>query len=163
MADETVSLKEFVVSLLEAQTEHVDDRLSQLASTLEMLRGEVAEMRRQHLEQYAVFAHKTDIAAANLVAERAIQKAEIAAEKRFEAMNEFRGQLADQQATLVRKAEVDLRFDALDKKVDAAVAQLQLQQGRESGVSLSGHVLSVILSLVFTAAALGIMVWNMRK
>ena len=57
--------------------------------------------------------------------ELAITKQEIATEKRFEGVNEFRAQLADQATTFARKAEIDARFASLTEKVETAVAQLQ--------------------------------------
>ena len=74
--------------------------------------------------------------------EKAIIKAEIASERRFEGVNEFRAQLADQQATLARKAEVNIRFEALEKKLDTAVTQLQQSKGRETGVNLVATIVA---------------------
>ena len=53
------------------------------------------------------------VQAALEAAEKAVIKAEAAADKRFDATNEFRGQLADQSATFMTKVEADLRFKAL--------------------------------------------------
>lgn len=50
--------------------------------------------------------------------EKAITKAEEANEKRFQAVNEFRAQLADQQKTFVVKEEVAFKFVAVEKKLD---------------------------------------------
>jgi hypothetical protein len=46
--------------------------------------------------------------------EKAVTKAEVAHEKRLEAMNEFRGQLSDQTKTFVPRTE----FDIVAKKVE---------------------------------------------
>lgn len=56
--------------------------------------------------------------------EMAITKQEIATEKRFEGVNEFRAQLADQAASFARRGEVEARFTSLTEKLETAVAQL---------------------------------------
>jgi hypothetical protein len=56
--------------------------------------------------------------------EKAVTKAEIASEKRFDAVNEFRAQLADQATTFLPRQEYQARHDALTEKVDSAVAAL---------------------------------------
>ena len=48
----------------------------------------------------------------------ATAKAEAAHEKRLDSVNEFRQTLADQQATLVRKSEVDLMMKSIEKRLD---------------------------------------------
>jgi deoxyribodipyrimidine photolyase len=68
--------------------------------------------------------------------EKATIKSEASTEKRFEAVNEFRKQLADQQLTFARKAEVDIRFDSLENKLDTAISQLATQKGSKEGVNL---------------------------
>jgi hypothetical protein len=58
---------------------------------------------------------------AMIASEKAVVKAEMAAEKRFEATNEFRGQLSDQAATFMPRNEAEQRFAQLA----AAVAELK--------------------------------------
>lgn len=53
-----------------------------------------------------------------IASEKAVAKAEAAAEKRFESNNEFRGQLSDQAATLMPRAEAEQRLAALADKID---------------------------------------------
>ena len=60
-------------------------------------------------------------------AKEAIIKAEVAAEKRFESINEFRAALADQQSHFVRKDELTIRFIALEDKINM-LYNLQLEQ-----------------------------------
>jgi hypothetical protein len=56
---------------------------------------------------------------AQAAADRAVSKAELAADKRFEGVNEFRATLADQQRTLIPRAEVEVMMRALSEKVTA--------------------------------------------
>ena len=45
----------------------------------------------------------------------------MASEKRFDSVNEFRNTLADQQRTLMPRAESEVRINALTEKVDSAI------------------------------------------
>lgn len=105
------------------------------------------EFRAQLSDQQATFARKSDVDQVMNAVEKASIKSEAATEKRLEGVNEFREQLSDQQATLVRKSEVDIRFESLEKKLDAAVAQLQITKGRDSGWVAAAAVLATVLTL----------------
>lgn len=72
----------------------------------------------QHAISLALAAAKDAVAAALAASDRAVQKAEIAAEKRFEGVNEFRAALADQQRTLMPRAEVDILMRALGERME---------------------------------------------
>jgi hypothetical protein len=50
--------------------------------------------------------------------DRAVAKAESASEKRFDAVNEFRATLADQQRTLMPRSEYEVQHKALIDKID---------------------------------------------
>ena len=60
-------------------------------------------------------------------ADRAVMKAEAAADKRFESVNEFREQLRDQAATLMPRAETEARFVGIERALDEHVARANLQ------------------------------------
>jgi len=60
---------------------------------------------RERLDERAL-AQQTAMAAALSAAKEAVDKAEKADEKRFDAVNAFRGQLSDQAATFVTRTEV---------------------------------------------------------
>src|ERR1043166_8730510 len=59
---------------------------------------------------------------ANLLAmetnQRAIEKAEIATEKRFDAVNEFRNTLSDQQRTFMPRAEIEAILQGMRKQAE---------------------------------------------
>ncbi len=107
-----------------------------------------------------VFARKDDIQTSLDASEKAILKAELSTEKRFESVNEFRATLADQQITLVRKSEVEIRFEALNAKLDAAVLQLQTSKGREMGLAAAAMIVSTILGLIMAGVSLYISMGN---
>lgn len=58
---------------------------------------------------------------AQAAADRAVSKAELAADKRFEGVNEFRETLADQQRTLMPRAEQEV----INKAQDASIAKIE--------------------------------------
>lgn len=101
----------------------------------------------------ALAAQKELAQGALLSAERAILKAEAATEKRFEGVNEFRSALADQQRTLLPRAEAEVRLKALDDMLAIISRRLSVLEGRSSGV-LSGWSLAVgavgLLSVLVT-------------
>ena len=58
--------------------------------------------------------------AAFLAQKEAITKAETATEKRFDAVNGVRDQLAYQQNTILPRAEAEVRFSGLAEKIEAS-------------------------------------------
>ncbi len=67
-------------------------------------------------------AQQNAISAALAAAEKAVTKAEVAAEKRFDGVNEFRGQLKDQSATFITRTEVYWIIGAATGFVGLAIA-----------------------------------------
>lgn len=87
-------------------------------------------------------ANKEAINAALLAAEKAVAKAEAAAEKRFEGVNEFRAQLADQARTLASSE----KLDSVIQRIDRMEANQNTTSGRTGGfASAAGYVLSAVL------------------
>jgi hypothetical protein len=88
--------------------------------TVDTLRSHVLEVIGEHDRRYeqrflaqesavqaALVAQEKAVNAALIAADRAVAKAEQAQERRNEATNEFRGQLADQAATLMPRREAE--------------------------------------------------------
>jgi arginine utilization protein RocB len=69
--------------------------------------------------QTAFIAADKAVQAALESAKEAVAKSEASSEKRFESVNEFRGQLADQAATLMSRSEAEVRFQSLLERFDA--------------------------------------------
>jgi len=61
---------------------------------------------------------------AMLAAEKAVTKAETAAERRFDAVNEFRNALSDQATKLLTRSEAEAHFSALLDKIDGNTTQV---------------------------------------
>lgn len=97
--------------------------------------------------------------AALAAAQRAVEKAEIAVEKRLEGMNEFRGTLSDQASMLMPRAEAENRLTTLSERVAALSSRIDRGEGKGSGLSagwgylvgavgLLGSVLSVAYAVL---------------
>jgi hypothetical protein len=64
-------------------------------------------------------AQKEGVKTAMDAAEKAVAKAESAADKRFEALNELRGMAADWRTEFARQSTVDLQIKGLTDKIEA--------------------------------------------
>lgn len=86
-------------------------------------------------------------------AEHAVTLANTSLEKRLDSINEFRGQLRDQQSLFITKAEVDQRFAALIERVNTLQARVDKAEGQVSGVGgLWGYMVGAVgaLAVVFS-------------
>jgi hypothetical protein len=63
-------------------------------------------------------AQKEGVKIAMDASAEAIKKAEIAADKRFEALNELRGMASDWRAEFARQVTVDLQIEGMHDKID---------------------------------------------
>lgn len=90
----------------------------------------------------------TAVQAALGAADRAVMKAEGAAEKRFEGVNEFRQTLADQQRTLIPRAEAEVRMGTIEARLTeikrdfesrlvSLVASNTERSGKEEGAKIT--------------------------
>ena len=70
-------------------------------------------------------AAKEGTAIAMASAEKAILKAETATEKRFDAVNEFRQMVQDQQATFANKEQTEFRLTSIDSKLAEGSGRIQ--------------------------------------
>lgn len=105
------ALRELLLAKLDAQAEALiaaDKRYEQRFVAQE---GAVAS---------ALTAQEKAVGAALIAADRAVSKVETANEKRFESVNEFRAQLADQAAGFLPRNEATIRFDSVAEKVDTS-------------------------------------------
>jgi hypothetical protein len=150
VSDWTVdTLREYLLSLI---TQREQAMLAEMRAQREAVISDLRALR----EVVASLKELTNLATTN--AERAIQKAETATEKRFEAVNEFRATLADQQRTLMPRAESTLRWEAVSARVDENANRLTELEGRKHGfaggwgwavavVGLIAVLVTVILAL----------------
>ncbi len=82
-------------------------------------------------------AGKEMVNAALASADRAVTKAEVSAERRFESVNEFRATLADQAATFLPRSEADARFGAVGDKVGLLDGMTPRAEHNQLAASLS--------------------------
>jgi hypothetical protein len=112
---------------------------------------------------------KAEITTALAAADRAVQKAEAATEKRFESVNEFRGTLDNQQRTLIARSEVEQIVRGLEEKISgltktldgvvaefraAAAANLGNRTGYRDGYGVAVGVVGLIAAVLAIAAYL---------
>lgn len=120
-------------------------------------RQQIADMRALLDERYATQTKALDaafkaaeqaVAVALANAEKATAKAELAANARFESVNEFRKALADQTATFLPRPEYDTAHDALAERVTGLTDRLsalelrltsRLDRGEGSEAGASGQ------------------------
>src|ERR1700730_3038561 len=78
-------------------------------------------------------------------AKEAVAKAEAASEKRFESVNEFRGQLRDQAASFITRDEYSIQLKSITDKLDNAVVSFSVQLDRATS-QLNSSISSLTLS-----------------
>jgi hypothetical protein len=117
----------------------------------------------EKLFETRVAALEKSIIVALASAEKAVLKAEGASENRFQAVNEFRGQLADQTATLLPRREFEAMMKSLADRVDILSAGAQSRAGRDGGISSAWAALLGIAALVSTCVAVAAVLPNFVK
>lgn len=84
--------------------------------------------------------------------DRAVSKAEGASEKRFDAVNEFRATLADQQRNLMPRNEVEIMMKAMNDKIDAlnitTISRKSEDIGRGEGMAKIALVAGLVSTLI---------------
>lgn len=95
--------------------------------------------------------------------DRAITKSETQMEKRFDAVNEFRGQLNDQVKTFLTRETYEVAHEALDGKVDiiqnlitGIVAERRGGTDRVNGIYAFAGFVSVVLLIGTVLVANGV-------
>jgi hypothetical protein len=144
--------------------------------TIETLRahilGQIVDLRTMLDERYATQTKALDAAfvaqqeamkVALDSAAQAVTKAEVATEKRFEAVNEFRGQLSDQTSTFINRAEVDVRLTAIQDKI-AVVERIATHSVTQDQYGASHDSLRMMIDTERTALGdLGAALSNLRS
>ena len=166
---------------IEAVNQALDKALATAEKALEQRAVTLDREFHEHLDQVrhenalAFLNSDKAVVSALASAKEAVTKAENYANERFAATNEFRGQLADQAATLVTRQEAEgyrlaaeVRINSLSSELDKLEKRMDLKDGQSSGteaviqqrraqttliVGIAGAVL-VALSIV-TAVILG--------
>ena len=86
----------------------------------------------------------------NAAQKEAVTKAEVAAEKRFDSVNEFRNTLSDQQRNLMPRSEAEVKFGSISKQIDDMTTRLDKTEGKGGGINQAiGWILAGITILGF--------------
>jgi hypothetical protein len=96
-------------------------------------------------------AQERAVAAALASAKEAVTKAEVAAEKRFDSVNEFRGQLKDQTATLIPRTEVIALLKSLQEKTQDNELRINQIISRTEGANWLWAIICATGGLLFGA------------
>jgi hypothetical protein len=102
----------------------------------------------------AFLAQKSAVDAALAAADRAVTKAEIASEKRFDAVNEFRRSLDDLSRLQMPRLECEQRLGTLKEQVDRVEDVLRSRGAQNAGAKDSWAMIVAIISFLGTVAAI---------
>jgi hypothetical protein len=102
---------------------------------------------------------ETALRAALAASEKAINKAEVATERRFESVNEFRTTLSDQAANFITRSEAEAATARNSERIQELMDRINRSEGRGAGLGtgwmyLVGAV-GVIATVITIALALG--------
>jgi hypothetical protein len=100
-------------------------------------------------------AQEKAVNAALAAADRAVNKAEVASEKRFENMNEFRGALADSARLLMPRSESEQSVRVLTEKFEILEKRVNSRDERNSGagdswirLGLAGSIIANVVMVI---------------
>jgi hypothetical protein len=116
-------------------------RSSKVISEREHFEALLEQMELRYEQRFQ--AQNSAIQAALLSTKEAISKSDAAVEKRFDSVNEFRGQLNDQTKTF-----------ASVEKVDAVIQRIDRMEGKSIGYSSMYGWLAALAGIAIAAAAL---------
>jgi len=159
--DDEISLREHMQRQLDVERNHTDETLD---ASEEFLKRLILEHDRRYEQRFVAQEQAVMVAlarvdkefhkhirsvreethAALMAADKAILKSEVSIEKRFDGVNAFRQQLAEQALSFMPRKEADVRMDALTEKIDSNLdrlnalqlqlsSRLDLSQGQQTG------------------------------
>lgn len=127
--------------------------------TEKQVSGWTTDTLKEYIERRFTDQDKA-VQAALLAAKEAVLKAEVASEKRFESVNEFRGQLADQTATLMPRAEADTRFISAQEKVTDLTDRMNKTDGAKAGSEITIGKIYAAIAVVGTILGIIVLLAN---
>lgn len=92
--------------------------------------------------------------------EKAVVTANTATEKRFDSVNEFRGQLNDQVATFLPRKEYDARHETLENRVSELNDRLNRTEGVTKGSEVTMGKLYAAIAAVGAILAIIVLLAN---
>lgn len=149
------------VPLRDYLSNRIDNLRSEMLDKLETLERNQTKMQDERDRQYAQrFSSQQDaVFSALQAAKEAVTKAETAADKRFDSVNEFRQTLAEQAEKFMSKDTGDAKFEAIDKallilneKASVNASRLDLIKAAGEGAgALWGYILGGVGLLMMLA------------
>lgn len=132
---------EALANTLSRSIEEGDDRLREhIANQVEQIRATIEAGERINIERVKKL-EGDDEALLRLIDQRfsstkeAVDKAEVATDKRFSSVNEFRAQLSDQTASFLPREVAEAQFAELRKQLNSNTDRLNRGEGQHSGIS----------------------------
>lgn len=146
----------------------LDTLETHLSSRIDGLQARIVELNdeREDRNKERFINMKSAVDAALTSSEHAIAKAELATEKRFEGVNEFRAALQDQATSLMPRTEYTVQLTALTEKVDQNVKDVSSIRlavsalnehgiGKREGIGVVGSIVLGGVTLLSSTAAIG--------
>ena len=128
------------------------------------LSEKISALDRYCVTSFAQSKERVDMALA--ASDKAISKAELATDKRFDAVNEFRAALGDQSRELMPRSEYQVQHKSLSDRIDIVTATVTTLNsrlaGKSEGVSSVGAtVVGILIGLnsFFALGALAVSVY----
>jgi hypothetical protein len=138
-----------------------DSLATELAAVVESLaRLEERLGALDRLTAVRIDSQADKVALALASADRAISKAEMATERRFEAVNEFRATLTDQAAQFVTRREFEALRSAGTERMDEFKEWLDRTQGGKTKVGDQRAVLATIIGVATLVITVVVVVVN---
>lgn len=132
-------------SLRDAESKRIDQRIEDREKESIQRWSSLKELIEEGLR-----SSEKAVGAALATQKEAVTKAENAAEKRFEGVNEFRATLSDQQARLMPRSEVEVVLKAQNEKIEAVQTRLDKSEGGKAGITqFIGYILFGITIIGF--------------
>jgi hypothetical protein len=126
-----------------------------LAARISALEKMLNEREERTKERFVFIEKNINIAMAS--ADKAISKSEMAVEKRFDSVNEFRQTLADQAAHLMPRSEYQVQHIALVDRVEESIERLNTMENR--GVGRRDASVNIGSSITFGMGVAGFVLW----
>lgn len=127
--------------------------------TEKQVSGWTVDTLKEYVESLRADDQKA-VQAALQAAKEAVLKAEVATEKRFASVNEFRGQLADQTNTLMPRQEYTVQHKALEDKITELTDRVNRTEGQSAGSQITKGNLIAGISVAVTILGAIIVIAN---
>lgn len=101
-------------------------------------------------------AQEKAVTSALAAADRAVSKAELASEKRFESVNEFRAALGDSARLLMPRAEIETMVKSLNEKIDVLTARANARDERGIGANWVWALVVAVIGIVTSVATVAV-------